>query len=60
MGTNGGNGLGGVPGHEMAGAMGSGANQPPATEYTLQGQYCISETRARCSADGMLILEAFA
>ncbi|KAK5651945.1 hypothetical protein OQA88_11487 [Cercophora sp. LCS_1] len=35
MGTNGGN-LGG-PGHEMAGIMGSGANHPPATEYTLQG-----------------------
>ncbi|KAK0651032.1 WD40-repeat-containing domain protein [Cercophora newfieldiana] len=37
MGTNGGNGMGGNPGHEMQGVMGSGANQPPATEYTLQG-----------------------
>ncbi|KAK3356761.1 WD40-repeat-containing domain protein [Lasiosphaeria hispida] len=36
MGTNGGNGIGGL-GHEMGGAMGPGANQPPATEYTLQG-----------------------
>ncbi|KAK3387891.1 WD40-repeat-containing domain protein [Podospora didyma] len=38
MGTNGGNGLGGGPGHhEMGGPMGNGGNQPPATEYTLQG-----------------------
>ncbi|KAK4120376.1 WD40 repeat-like protein [Parathielavia appendiculata] len=32
MGTNGGGGLG-----ESAGMMGSSANQPPVTEYTLQG-----------------------
>ena len=28
----------GGPGHEMGVMMGSGANHPPATEYTLQGQ----------------------
>lgn len=37
MGTNGGNGMAGSQGHEMQGMMGSGANQPAATEYTLQG-----------------------
>jgi len=29
--------MGAGPGHEM-GPMGNGLNQPPATEYTLQGQ----------------------
>ncbi|KAK3314469.1 WD40-repeat-containing domain protein [Apodospora peruviana] len=37
MGTNGGNALGPGSGHDMGGPMGNGLNQPPATEYTLQG-----------------------
>ncbi|KAL2018989.1 hypothetical protein VTK56DRAFT_10214 [Thermocarpiscus australiensis] len=37
MGTNGGSGVGGGAAHETGGIMGNGANQPPATEYTLQG-----------------------
>lgn len=41
MGTNGGSGIGGA--HEAGGIMGSSANQPPTTEYTLQG---------RCSNQG--------
>ncbi|KXX73669.1 Striatin Pro11 [Madurella mycetomatis] len=37
MGTNGGSGVGGGAAHDTGGIMGTGANQPPATEYTLQG-----------------------
>jgi striatin 1/3/4 len=36
MGTNGGSGVGGGA-HEAGGIMGGNANQPPTTEYTLQG-----------------------
>jgi striatin 1/3/4 len=38
MGTNGGSGMGGGVGHEAGGIMGNSTNQPPTTEYTLQGR----------------------